>query len=189
MYYLAKLFILMLILFSLQACQPQQKSQPSQPSQPKSHPVAMISDTASINLVVGRLFLARNKLRPDIHTLQSGLQYKIIKQGAGRHPKLQDKVTVYYQGEFIDGRVFDDNHAKKNPLTLQVSATIPAWQEVLPLMRPGAVWVLYVPAYLAYGQKGIPGLVGPNETLVFSLHLQGVGKSNQSIQQFPVKKA
>jgi FKBP-type peptidyl-prolyl cis-trans isomerase FklB len=172
MYYLAKLFIVILILFSLQACQRQQKNQPGQP---KNQPVAMISDTASINLVVGKLFLARNKLRPDIHTLPSGLQYKIIKNGAGKHPRLQDWVSVYYQGEFIDGRVFDDDHTQKNPLTVQVSATIPAWQESLQLMQPGAVWVLYVPPYLAYDEKGIPGLIGPNETLVFSLHLKSVG--------------
>jgi FKBP-type peptidyl-prolyl cis-trans isomerase FklB len=139
-------------------------------------PVTMGIDNPLINQEVGALFLAKNKLKPDISLLPNGLQYFVIQQGIGDHPGPNDRVTVYYQGQYIDNRVFDNKYYQNEPLTVRVSATIPAWQQALQLMHPGSVWVLYVPPQLAYGDKGLPGLIGPRQTVIYTVHLMGFKK-------------
>lgn len=159
--YILSLLVIPLICALLQACN----------AEPRVTSKSSISNSAQMNTELGKLFMAKNKLTPGIHTLPSGLQYSVVKYGYGDRPKLNDLVTLFYQGQFINGHVFDDEHAQKNPVTIRVSATIPGFQEALQLMPPGSIWVLYVPAQLAYGERGILGRVGPNETLVYRVHL------------------
>lgn len=123
-------------------------------------------------------FLAENKSKPGVITLPSGLQYKVIQAGSGPKPTDQDKVTVEYTGRLLDGKVFDSSAEHGGQVTFQVSEVIPGWQEALKLMPVGSSWEIFVPASLAYGERGTGGLIGPNQTLVFSLHLIEIN-SNQ----------
>ncbi len=119
----------------------------------------------------GEAFLAENKKKEGVKTLSSGLQYKVIKAGTGKKPKLNDTVTVHYRGTLINGTEFDSSYKRGQPATFQVSGVIPGWTEALQLMEQGAKWQLFIPSNLAYGERGAGGVIGPNATLIFELEL------------------
>jgi FKBP-type peptidyl-prolyl cis-trans isomerase FklB len=122
----------------------------------------------------GEAFLAENKKKEGIKTLPSGLQYKIIKAGAGKKPKLADTVTAQYRGTLINGTEFDSSYKRGQPATFKVSGVIPGWTEALQLMEEGAKWQLFIPSNLAYGERGAGGLIGPNATLIFEVELVSI---------------
>ena len=107
-------------------------------------------------------------------TLPSGLQYRVLKEGDGKHPKKTDQVVVQYKGTLIDGREFDSSYKRGEPAKFGVSQVIKGWTEALQLMKEGSKWILYVPSRLAYGDKGSGKLIGPHETLIFELDLIAV---------------
>ncbi len=123
------------------------------------------------NAAEGRAFLEKNKARKGVVTLPSGLQYEVLREGAGDSPKPNDKVTVQYRGTFIDGTEFDSSYKRGQPATFSVRGVIKGWTEALQLMKPGAKWKLYVPADLAYGSRGMRPAIGPNKTLIFEIEL------------------
>lgn len=129
------------------------------------------------NQLAGDTFLAENKKKPGVVTLPDGLQYKIITAGNGVHPTLNDIVTVHYAGRLIDGTEFDSSYKRGEPTTFPVSGVIPGWTEALQLMPVGSTWELYIPASLAYGDRGAPPVIGPNEVLIFKVNLIDVKKS------------
>ncbi|NNM59637.1 MAG: FKBP-type peptidyl-prolyl cis-trans isomerase [Legionellales bacterium] len=126
------------------------------------------------NTTDGAAFLAKNKKQPGIVTLKDGLQYKVMQPGDGNSPLATDTVSVDYEGSFINGQVFSSTYQQGQPVTFQVSQVIPGWQEALKMMKPGAEWMLYIPANLAYGAQGVGDSIGPNETLVFKIHLLSI---------------
>ena len=121
----------------------------------------------------GVAFLAKNKEKEGVKTLPSGLQYKVLKEGAGRAPKATDTVVTQFKGTFINGAEFDSSYRRNEPMTLRVNAIIPGWTEALQLMKEGSKWQLFVPPELAYGEQGA-GPVGPNATLIFEVELVAV---------------
>jgi FKBP-type peptidyl-prolyl cis-trans isomerase FklB len=131
----------------------------------------------------GEAFLAENKKKEGVKTLASGLQYKVVKAGSGKKPKLNDTVTVHYRGTLIDGTEFDSSFRRGKPATFPVSGVIPGWTEALPLMEEGAKWQLFIPPKLAYGEPGAGGLIGPNATLIFEVELISIQESNQEKKQ------
>ena len=126
---------------------------------------------AKKNKEQGDSFLTENKKKEGVKTLQSGLQYKVIKVGVGKKPKLNDYVTTHYRGTLIDGTEFDSSYKRGGPATFQVSGVIPGWTEALQLMEEGAKWQLFIPPNLAYGDRGAGGVIGPNATLIFEIEL------------------
>ncbi len=126
---------------------------------------------AKKNKEQGDAYLAENKEKEGVKTLQSGLQYKVIKAGIGKKPKLSDYVTTHYRGTLIDGTEFDSSYKRGQPATFQVSGVIPGWTEALQLMEEGAKWQLFIPPNLAYGERGAGGVIGPNATLIFEIEL------------------
>jgi FKBP-type peptidyl-prolyl cis-trans isomerase FklB len=129
------------------------------------------------NLQEGTAFLAANKTKPGVTTTASGLQYKVITPGKGASPVDKDIVTVDYTGTFINGKVFDSSYQHGKPVSFPVTDVIAGWTEALKLMHPGETVEIYVPAKLAYGERGMPGAIGPNQTLVFKIHLISVKKA------------
>ncbi len=129
------------------------------------------------NKAIGTKFLSENKSKPGVVTLTSGLQYKIITNGTGAKPAKDDFVTVEYTGRLVNGEVFDSTSKTGKPTTFKLSQVIPGWVEALQLMPVGSTWEIYVPSSLAYGERSVGGPIGPNETLIFNIHLISAKKS------------
>ena len=120
-------------------------------------------------------FLQANKSKTGIVALPSGVQYRIIEEGDGPRPGLDSRVSVHYRGSKLDGREFDSSFARGTPEEFTVNAVLKGWQEVLPLMKQGSTWQIFVPPELAFGARGNPP-VGPNEALMFDIKLVEVLK-------------
>ncbi len=130
---------------------------------------------AEENKVIGEAFLAENKDKEGVVTLASGLQYKIVKKGAGNKPAAEDTVKVHYSGSLINGTVFDSSIERGKPVSFAVDGVIAGWTEALKLMHEGSKWSLYIPSDLAYGPGGNRN-IGPNETLLFEVELLEIKK-------------
>lgn len=126
------------------------------------------------NKAQGDAFLAVNKTKPGVITTKSGIQYKVINAGNGESPTDTSKVKVEYTGSYINGTVFEKS---KEPITFPLNSVIPGWTEVLKLMKPGATYQVVIPSELAYGEHGVDKAIGPNQTLVFTIHLIEVEKN------------
>ena len=122
----------------------------------------------------GEAFLAANKKKEGVKTFPSGLQCKIIKEGAGKNPKATDKVSCQYEGTLIDGTVFDSSYKRGEPTTFPVNGVIPGWTEALQKMKVGSKWQLFVPSKLAYGERGAGPQIGPNAVLIFTVELVSI---------------
>jgi FKBP-type peptidyl-prolyl cis-trans isomerase FklB len=146
----------------------------------------LTKDKGSKNLVEGKAFLAKIKTDSGVVALQSGLLYKVIKQGNGEKPTLNDKVKVHYHGTLIDGTVFDSSVARGEPIDLSVNGVIPGWTEALQLMPVGSKWKLYIPSNLAYGEQAMQ-TIGPNSTLIFDVELISINK--EPVEKAPVEQA
>jgi len=119
----------------------------------------------------GKDFLAINKLRDEVDTTASGLQYEVIVAGEGPHPTTESEVTVHYTGKLLDGTVFDSSVDRGEPISFNLGQVIPGWTEGLQLMQPGAKYILYIPYDLAYGAKGAGADIPPYATLIFEVEL------------------
>lgn len=128
-------------------------------------------------------FLAQNQDKKGIVTLPSGVQYRVIEEGDGERPSPTDTVTVHYRGSKTDGREFDSSFARGVPAVFQVDSVLEGWQEILPLMREGAYWQVFLPPELAFGMRGDPPLIGPNEALQFDIKLVQIGAPEEQAQQ------
>ena len=102
----------------------------------------------------GRTFLAANAKKKGVITLPSGLQYMVLREGTGSIPKSGDTVTVTYRGTLINGKEFDSSFRDNKPATFRLNAVIPGWREALSMMKEGAKWKLFIPADLAFGERG-----------------------------------
>ncbi len=98
----------------------------------------------------------------------------MIEKGSGTSPKKTDSVTVQYRGTLIDGTEFDSSYKRGKPATFRVDGVIAGWTEALQLMKPGAKWQLFIPANLAYGERGAGPRIGPNSALIFEVELTKV---------------
>jgi hypothetical protein len=128
-------------------------------------------ERAEENRQKGAEFLAANKKQEGVVTLKSGLQYKILKQGDGPKPTLNDRVVVNYRGTLIDGTEFDSSYARKEAATFTPRQVVKGWREALLLMAVGSKWQLFIPSRLAYGTRGHGRQIGPNATLIFEVEL------------------
>jgi FKBP-type peptidyl-prolyl cis-trans isomerase FklB len=127
---------------------------------------------ATDNKTKSQRFLSENRAKKGIVTLPSGLQYQIIEEGTGaKHPAPESNVTVHFRGSLSSGLEFDSSFARGQPAQFKVNEVIKAWQEILPLMKVGDYWRVFAPPELAYGERGQPPRIGPNEALVFELKL------------------
>ena len=120
-------------------------------------------------------FLAANATKPGVVVLPSGVQYRIIDEGEGARPGMDSTVKVHYRGSKLTGLEFDSSFARGVPEEFTVNAVLKGWQEVLPLMKTGATWQVFIPADMAFGARGNPP-VGPNEALTFDLKLVEIVK-------------
>ncbi|MCF8239896.1 MAG: FKBP-type peptidyl-prolyl cis-trans isomerase [Melioribacteraceae bacterium] len=122
------------------------------------------------NKTEGEAFLKENAAKEGVVTTESGLQYKVLKEGSGAKPKPTDKVQVHYKGTFINGDTFDSSYDRGEPIEFPVNGVIKGWTEALQLMPVGSKYMLYVPSDLAYGPRGNQAIPA-NSTLIFEVEL------------------
>ncbi|HTQ12324.1 MAG TPA: FKBP-type peptidyl-prolyl cis-trans isomerase [Rhizomicrobium sp.] len=124
----------------------------------------------SLSAQANAKFLSDNLHRRGVIHTADGLQYRIIQNGYGKRPGGFDKVTVYYTGKLINGKVFDATEPGL-PAQFTVNKLIPGWTEALELMREGDHWEVVLPPQLAYGDRGAGEDIPPGQALVFDLQL------------------
>jgi len=135
--------------------------------------MAANKDAAEKNKKESEDFMAENVKKEGIKTTESGLQYKILKEGGGASPKAIDTVTVNYRGTLTDGTEFDSSYKRNEPTSFPLNGVIKGWTEGLQLMKVGGKIQLWVPPDLGYGERG-PG--GPNKVLIFEVELLSIGE-------------
>lgn len=115
---------------------------------------------------------------------KSGLKYEVFEQGDGPKPKPTDVAVFHYEGRLAkDGKVFDSSIERGEPLVYPVNQLIPGWVEGLPMMSVGSKYRFYIPAALGYGEQGFPPRIGPNEDLIFDIHLVDIAPQEEQLQQ------
>lgn len=127
----------------------------------------------------GDQFLANNAAQPGVIVLENGLQYKVLQQGQGGSPGVSDMVEVHYEGQTIDGVVFDSSYKRGEPARFPVNRVIKGWTIALQKMKIGDQWMLYIPADLAYGARSPSEQIPPNSALIFKVELLSVEKSKE----------
>jgi FKBP-type peptidyl-prolyl cis-trans isomerase len=137
---------------------------------------ARAAAAATENLAKGDAFLAANKAKPGVRATESGLQYQVLRAGAGPKPAETDTVRVHYRGTLLDGKEFDSSYSHGNqPVEFALNQVIPGWREGLSLMPVGSKYRFWIPAKLAYGPNG-PPQIGPNAMLTFEVELLAIVK-------------
>lgn len=119
----------------------------------------------------GKVFLENNGKREGVVTTKSGLQYEVLQEGTGRSPKATDKVRCHYEGQLLDGTVFDSSYKRNQPADFGLNQVIPGWTEGVQLMKEGAKFRFYIPYLLGYGEQGAGSSIPPYSTLIFDVEL------------------
>ena len=134
--------------------------------------VNLEAEGKNVKTAASSAFLEKNRSRSKVVTTTSGLQYLVLRQGSGIKPSLSSTVVTHYQGEFVDGTVFDSSRQRGAPATFPVTGVIEGWTEALQLMNEGSHWRLFIPPELAYGDRGAGGgKIPPNSVLIFDIEL------------------
>jgi FKBP-type peptidyl-prolyl cis-trans isomerase len=128
--------------------------------------------SAEATLAEGKKFLEENKGKAGIITTESGLQYKVITEGTGPKPALEDTVVVNYEGKLLDGTKFDASADHGQPARFPLNGVIAGWQEGVQLMPQGSKYIMWIPSEQAYGANPPQGSnIKPNSTLEFEVEL------------------
>lgn len=129
---------------------------------------------ADTNAAAGEAFLKANAGKPGIVELPGGIQYEILKEGTGAKPGPTSEVSCHYHGTLIDGTVFDSSVQRGTPASFPLNRVIKGWTEALQLMPLGSKWRLFLPPSMAYGDRQVGAVIGPNSTLIFEVELLGI---------------
>ena len=132
---------------------------------------AKASAAGEVNRAAGATFLAGNKSVKGVFSTGSGLQYMVLRQGAGARAKSTDRVRVNYHGTTLDGKVFDSSYERGQPAEFALNQVIAGWTEGVAMMPVGGKFRFWIPSELAYGPKGAGEMIGPNATLIFDVEL------------------
>lgn len=118
----------------------------------------------------GAKFLEENKSKTGVSHLPNGIQYEVLKEGEGKQPKPNSMIKAHYRGCLLNGNEFDSSYKRNQPFTARLTQLIKGWQEVIPMMKEGSTWRLWIPSDLAYGDNGTGGIPG-GATLQFDVEL------------------
>jgi len=130
------------------------------------------------NLEEGKKFLEENAKKEGIISDPEGFQYKMMQEGSGEMPKETDVVKVHYKGTLVDGTEFDSSYKRNEPAQFPLNGVIRGWTLGLQKMKVGGKMMLWLPASLAYGERG-GGPIGPNQVLTFEIELLEIVKETK----------
>ncbi len=136
---------------------------------------ANMTKETEANKLAGKAFLDENRKKDGVKETSTGLQYKAIQEGTGAQPLATSQVTVHYEGKLINGKIFDSSWERGQPATFPLNGVIPGWTEGLQLMKEGAIYELYIPSDLGYGDRGNQAIPG-GSVLIFKVELIKVEK-------------
>jgi FKBP-type peptidyl-prolyl cis-trans isomerase FklB len=141
--------------------------------QMRTEALAKFNRLADANARKSADYMEHNRQKAGVIQLPSGIQYEVLHKGTGtRDVPAGSVVTVNFRAMLIDGTEFDSSWAHGSPVSFVVNnKVIPGWQEVIQRMHVGDLWKVTVPPSLAYGLRGDPPRIGPNEALVFEIEL------------------
>src|SRR5690606_38244904 len=122
----------------------------------------------------GEDFLAKNKEKENIISLESGLQYEVITEAEGAKPNASNNVTCHYEGKLLNGKIFDSSIKRNTPATFPLNRVISGWTEGLQLMSIGSKFRFFIPPHLAYGDRQVGADIPPHSTLIFEVELLGI---------------
>jgi len=123
-----------------------------------------------------RLLFENIKGKEGVGMLPSGVAYVIMKAGNGLRPQINDSVLIHVKGFLPDGTLFEDTYAKNAPIRINPGGLVQGMGEALQIIPVGSTWRLFVPAALAYAERGVPGLIPAYSALIFEVELIEVVK-------------
>ena len=134
--------------------------------------LAMLFSGTDASNAKGAAFLAEKEKEPDVVKLNSGLLYKVLRKGSGKaHPLVGTSCSCHYEGTLINGEKFDSSYDRGSPTSFAPNQVIKGWTETMQLMVEGDKWEMYIPSELAYGERGSPPKIGPDEVLIFRMEI------------------
>ena len=131
---------------------------------------------AAANRQAGDEYLEENSQKEGVIITESGLQYELLSEGMGDKPGPEDTVRVHYEGQLVDGTVFDSSYSRGDPMEFPVNAVIPGWSEGLQLMNVGSSYRFVIPSDLGYGPWGAGQSIPPDSVLIFKVDLIDIVK-------------
>jgi len=135
-----------------------------------------IPPKVNLVFVVELLDVEQPKLPPDVSDIEpvkteSGLTYWDLEVGSGPTPPPHGIVSVRYIGWLETTQVFQSSPDDGTPVSFVLDSVIPGWAEGIRSMKEGGRRFMRIPPELAYGDKGEPPMIGPDETLLFEVEL------------------
>jgi FKBP-type peptidyl-prolyl cis-trans isomerase FkpA len=124
----------------------------------------------------GTAYLAKAAAEPGAKKTASGIVIKTEKEGTGASPAATDEVKVNYEGTLVNGKVFDSSIKRGEPASFPLNGVIPCWTEAVQTMKVGGKSRIVCPSELAYGERGSPPQIRPNNTLIFEVELLDIMK-------------
>lgn len=114
-----------------------------------------------------------DELTEGMDRTDSGLFYEITRKGFGNLPPKGCNVSVHYRGMMPDGTIFDSSYKRNEPISFPLGKgrVIKGWDEGIALLKKGSVAKLVIPSELAYGSRGVDGIIPPDATLIFEVEL------------------
>ena len=114
-----------------------------------------------------------DELTEGMDRTDSGLFYEITRKGFGNLPPKGCNVSVHYRGMMPDGTIFDSSYKRNEPISFPLGKgrVIKGWDEGIALLKKGSVAKLVIPSELAYGSRGVDGVIPPDATLIFEVEL------------------
>jgi len=151
---------------------------------------ARMDKVAAKEKEAGQSFLENFVTKEGATKTESGLAYKVIKEGTGATPGAEDVVEVHYHGTLTDGTVFDSSVERGKTISFPLNRVIKGWTEGLQTMKEGGKTKFVIPADLAYGEAGAPPKIPGGATLVFEVELFKVTKAEapKAAPKAPKKK-
>lgn len=107
-------------------------------------------------------------------TTESGLQYRVLREGTGAKPTARQTVEVHYHGWLDNEKVFDSSYNRGETISFPLNGVIKGWTEGMQLVGEGGMIELAIPSKLGYGDRGIPGTIPGGATLHFLVELKKV---------------